>query len=112
MSMDLQVLHSVQQVPRIKVLQNAALLRSEGALLVWGHTFDQVREQLTELEAQIACAVSDAKAYGSDAGMAITAAPARRINTSTPVATYLAFVGCLVIVTMEVRLLQAVIEQG
>lgn len=95
----------MQQVPRIRVLQNAALLRSEGALLVWGSSLDQVRDQLTQLEAQVAEAVISAEGSRPDAHTTITAAPRRTMNTSTPIATYLAFVGCAVIVTLEVGVL-------
>ena len=98
----LQILNSVQQMPRVKILQNAALLRSERALLVWGHTFEEVTQKLTSLEDQIADTMTSARLAKDSPAKTAVAAPTRGINYATPVCTYLALAGCTTIVMLEV----------
>ncbi|KAL8793977.1 MAG: hypothetical protein Q9195_003490 [Heterodermia aff. obscurata] len=97
----------VQQMPRVKILQNAALLRSERALLVWGHTFQEVTDKLTSMEKQLADTMTTAKLARSGAAKTPVAARTRGVNYSTPVCTYLALSGCTVIVMLEVMLANA-----
>lgn len=98
----LQILNSLQQMPRVKLLQNAALLRTEGALLVWGKTTAEVSEKLEELEEQIAEAVTAAKVAGHDTAQTAVATVKRTINYTTPVSTFVALAGCGTIVALQV----------
>ncbi|KAL3134748.1 hypothetical protein ABBQ32_007743 [Trebouxia sp. C0010 RCD-2024] len=110
----LQILNSVQQMPRIKLLQNAAILRKERALLVWGRSLEEVTDKLTKLEQQIADTMTSARLSVAAPAQTADSGPTRGVNYATPVSTYLALSGCLAIVMMEVRaiILDSIADDG
>lgn len=99
----LQILNSVQQMPRVKTHQNAALLRQEQALLVWGKTTNEVADKLMELEDQIAGAMALDGIQQKEEPLKAAPAP-RGFNYSTPISTYLALAGTMAIIMLMVRL--------
>ena len=99
----LQILNSVQQMPRVKTHQNAALLREEQALLVWGKTTNEVADKLMELEDQIAGAMALDGIQQKEQPLKAAPAP-RGFNYSTPISTYLALAGTMAIIMLMVRL--------
>ena len=98
----LQILNSVQQMPRVKTHQNAALLREEQALLVWGKTTNEVADKLMELEDQIAGAMALDGIQQKEQPLKAAPAP-RGFNYSTPISTYLALAGTMAIIMLMVR---------